>query len=277
MRDQEIIGLYEAYQQVHSQLQEVEQLDEEAPERIRKPSNRNKSRKMLPGYPARLHNPKPTKMDEEAVENWVNSLIEEGYDLSDYTWDDMCKMYMSEERRDPDFDKMERQEYRHTSKAVKQSGGSRGSSKNRSFKMSSIRGALKRGEDPRADGYGGARAARGNPPEDHRASFSKNPLNNPPRRVKKAGVQKESFDLFDTILEHLVAEGYADTNESALVIMANMSEEWRQSIVEDNSTGKTMTVGGQTFRDYNSDGLSDRQKRMKEFGEKRLRDSLKGV
>jgi hypothetical protein len=39
-------------------------------------------------------------------------------------------------------------------------------------------------------------------------------------------------DLFDTILEHLVAEGYADTNESALVIMANMSEEWRQSIVE---------------------------------------------
>jgi hypothetical protein len=45
--------------------------------------------------------------------------------------------------------------------------------------------------------------------------------------------QKESYDLFDTILEHLVAEGYADTNEAALVIMANMSEEWRQSIVDD--------------------------------------------
>jgi hypothetical protein len=29
----------------------------------------------------------------------------------------------------------------------------------------------------------------------------------------------EDFDIFDTILEHLVAEGYADTNESALVIM----------------------------------------------------------
>ena len=42
----------------------------------------------------------------------------------------------------------------------------------------------------------------------------------------------EDFDLFDTILEYLVAEGYADTNEAALVIMANMSEEWRQSIVE---------------------------------------------
>jgi hypothetical protein len=43
---------------------------------------------------------------------------------------------------------------------------------------------------------------------------------------------KEETDLFDTILEHLVAEGYADTNENALVIMANMSEGWRKSIVE---------------------------------------------
>lgn len=46
------------------------------------------------------------------------------------------------------------------------------------------------------------------------------------------GYRKEEIDLFDTILDHLVAEGYADTNESALAIMANMSEEWRQSIVE---------------------------------------------
>jgi primosomal protein N' len=45
----------------------------------------------------------------------------------------------------------------------------------------------------------------------------------------------EEADLFDYILEHLVSEGYADTNENALVIMANMSEEWRQSIVEDSA------------------------------------------
>ena len=39
-------------------------------------------------------------------------------------------------------------------------------------------------------------------------------------------------DAFDIIIEHLVAEGYADTNQNALVIMANMSEEWRQTILE---------------------------------------------
>jgi hypothetical protein len=49
--------------------------------------------------------------------------------------------------------------------------------------------------------------------------------------------QNESYDLFDTILEHLVAEGYADTNEAAIAIMANMSEEWKQSIIEQSAIG----------------------------------------
>ena len=46
------------------------------------------------------------------------------------------------------------------------------------------------------------------------------------------GMSHESYDLFDYIMEYLITEGYADTNENALVIMANMSEDWRESIVE---------------------------------------------
>jgi hypothetical protein len=50
---------------------------------------------------------------------------------------------------------------------------------------------------------------------------------------KKPGSMVVShFDPFDVIKGHLLDEGYADTEESALAIMANMSEEWRQSIVE---------------------------------------------
>jgi hypothetical protein len=45
--------------------------------------------------------------------------------------------------------------------------------------------------------------------------------------------QNEETDLFVDILEYLVAEGYADTNENALAIMENMSEDWRDSIVEE--------------------------------------------
>lgn len=47
-------------------------------------------------------------------------------------------------------------------------------------------------------------------------------------KTQKVGGEKglpESFDLFDYLLEYLVAEGYADTNQDALVLMANMSQE----------------------------------------------------
>jgi len=43
--------------------------------------------------------------------------------------------------------------------------------------------------------------------------------------------KKESYDLYDIILSHLIAEGYADTEQAAEAIMVNMSEEWRESIV----------------------------------------------
>jgi hypothetical protein len=63
-------------------------------------------------------------------------------------------------------------------------------------------------------------------------SFQGNPekgetLGNPARTVR------EETDLFDYLLEYLVAEGYADTNDNAIAIMANMSEEWRDSIVDE--------------------------------------------
>jgi hypothetical protein len=43
----------------------------------------------------------------------------------------------------------------------------------------------------------------------------------------------EIVDLYDVVLEHLLDEGYADTEEAATVIMANMSEEWREEILDE--------------------------------------------
>jgi hypothetical protein len=53
-----------------------------------------------------------------------------------------------------------------------------------------------------------------------------------PGRQKKTGVSAESFDLYDIILSHLLDEGYADTEESATAIMVNMSEDWKENIME---------------------------------------------
>jgi len=53
----------------------------------------------------------------------------------------------------------------------------------------------------------------------------------PIRVLRGAAQQRESYDLYDIILSHLLDEGYAETVEAAEAIMVNMSEEWRESII----------------------------------------------
>lgn len=41
------------------------------------------------------------------------------------------------------------------------------------------------------------------------------------------------LDLFDIVKGYLIDEGYAETEEAAAVIMANMSDEWKESILDE--------------------------------------------
>ena len=68
------------------------------------------------------------------------------------------------------------------------------------------------------------------------------------RAVMKRPSMEESFDLYDIILSHLLDEGYADTEQAAEAIMVNMSEDWRESIVEGgfNNSGRYDVGGGRT-------------------------------
>ena len=54
----------------------------------------------------------------------------------------------------------------------------------------------------------------------------------PSKEIVRKGKQEESFDLYDLVLAHLIDEGYAETQEAANAIMANMSEEWVDAIVD---------------------------------------------
>jgi len=102
----------------------------------------------------------------------------------------------------------------------------------------------------------------------------------PSREIVRKNLNN-SYDLYDIILSHLLDEGYADTQEAAEVIMVNMSEEWRESIVEE-----VLDEGEKPFpyekvkekqvalRNTDSAGLDRRMKmgmavrRAKEAGEK---------
>ena len=145
----------------------------------------------------------------EEVENWVNSLLEEGYDLSDYTWEEMYDAYAN----------------LNEGRTTSLSALSRESQKRKDDK--------KRGR-PETESETHSRLAMGKfrpgASQEERAEGGRQVLKDRGKVPKKGGK-----DMFEHILEHLVSEGYADTNESALVIMANMSEEWRERIVEADS------------------------------------------
>jgi hypothetical protein len=219
----------------------------------------------------------------EEVENWVNSLIEEGYDLSDYTWEEMYESYIEEQggvspsvarlraggpgraespKPAPSMSYTQRMQMRREVRNRGRVGGyeSPGSSTPaptptpakpaatapvKPAATASVKPAATASpaaSKPSAPGaLASATAAASKPPAFNPASTAeKKPslasqaseLRAMQQRSKERQGLTQSFDLFDVIKGHLLDEGYADTEESALAIMANMSEEWKQSIVE---------------------------------------------
>ena len=52
------------------------------------------------------------------------------------------------------------------------------------------------------------------------------------KSIKPSANLNMELDLFDVIKGHLLDEGYAETEEAAIAIMANMGEAWKKSIIE---------------------------------------------
>ena len=154
-------------------------------------------------------------LNKEEFEIIVNALVEEGYDLSSYTWDEMYDICLDEAVEGLD--------------EIDSSIIARTTHK----RMQNLSTAQEKENSARDAGASmGERSKLAAKVSDAAAKVSKNRALSSAHARSRSRINKEEVDIFDAILEHLVAEGYADTNESALVIMANMSEEWRQSIVE---------------------------------------------
>jgi hypothetical protein len=160
-------------------------------------------------------------LNKEEFEFIVNALIEEGYDLSSYTWDEMYEVCLDE--------------------AVK--GASRHDTEMRKAASTERKSGIKNRLSPAAGKDNADKMQRDVNYFDRLTKKNRNVV---------GLVTKEEVDIFDAILEYLVAEGYADTNESALVIMANMSEEWRQSIVEGDNYDKNRKRAAQRAAERNA-------------------------
>ena len=97
----------------------------------------------------------------------------------------------------------------------------------------------------------------------------------PPSPEAKAKARKalglgEEIDLYDIILSHLLDGGYADTQEQAEVIMVNMSEDWREEIVEaaKDQSDKQIERGVKTT--YKAGNVLDNQHQGRSRGLNRL-------
>ena len=81
-------------------------------------------------------------------------------------------------------------------------------------------------------------------------------------------VVKAGFDMFDVVKGYLIGEGYADTEEAALAIMINMSEEWRQSIVEERAPGVKPYKAGPTQAEVRADAKRASKKKTEKDKDK---------
>ena len=200
----------------------------------------------------------------------VDQLVEEGYDLSEYTYDELYEGYLSEgglgsilKGAVPILKNLAGSAYRTTRKGVSKSwhGTTVQTPKGPKFvpgskqelgRQSAVVGNIAAKILPYAAIAGAADLISGgkvgdtisglfsgskNPPTASPSSPPQAPSQSPSQRTLRIVGGKvvgynESYDSFDMIKDHLISEGYADTEESALTIMANMSEEWMQCIIE---------------------------------------------
>jgi hypothetical protein len=174
-----------------------------------------------------------TLSEEEmlSIEGWVSQLISEGYDLDDYSDEELYTAYLDEVKGGGKV------EYKPSFSFTKPNDPM----------SSGYRVTPPRSEDPEH------RKMRGYPVDKtlnkvNKLSYemSKLPKGDPNRqrmqkrhdkmlKVSDGGkhfkVVSEQLDLYDIVSEYLVSEGFCDSYDDADVIMANMSEEWRESIV----------------------------------------------
>ena len=202
--------------------------------------------------------------EEEQIQEFlqvIDSLLEEGYDLSEYTYDELYEGWKSDAARKVGSWLLKKGvsaaktawhgTTKQTEKGIKNIPGAGQTTKELLARGASLlpyagiaagANALFGGQLGRIAGDWGKEGIKqttgalrqvpspGQPatarpqPEDKK---KKDPFSTAPDALLKQDV-----DLFDLIKGHLLDEGYAETEEAALRIMSNMSEGWKESIIE---------------------------------------------
>lgn len=160
---------------------------------------------------------KVAKRMGEDFEIWVEDLLDEGYDLSEYTWDEMAEAYMNLEeaiKLRPASERMARtmtnsdRVKQERERALRDAGQQA---------LADIR-ALSRAEGERSSGTTPS-STQSTPDAEVRRLPRGQKVDNLAMQAKK--VMGEEVEVFDVVLDFLYSEGYVETLEEAEWIMAN--------------------------------------------------------
>jgi hypothetical protein len=186
---------------------------------------------------------KKKKVTKEELELWVNELLEEGYDLSEYTWDDMFEIYEATAMAKRGYDETEirnriakstgggeaadratalenRPTYGNTKKETarkKLARTQRGDFRDTTSSNSGLHGYAYKSNDPAVKAKQAARGAQ-------RGVLTPN---------EKKELNREAYAAYEFVASYLLENNFASTVDDANVIINNMSEGWFESIMED--------------------------------------------
>jgi len=159
-------------------------------------------------------------MRAEDFELWVNTLLDEGYDLSDYTWDDMMEIYEANVV-------MSVKSPEGKSRALNVTKAPPSRNLQGKERLDAARTMRQKAVDTRFKDQGKVKQFR-----------------------RRHGLPEEH----EFILSHLLDEGYAESLESAQAIINSMSEEWVSEILDEvRGFGGYIPKGGTTYSGHYDD------------------------
>jgi len=195
------------------------------------------------------------KSYNEEVELWVNELLEEGYDLSEYTWDDMFEIYLDEgigsairglfsKKKE---DETPKPQSRGDQLRARYNVGPEKSDTSAKRKiLNRAKGNAERAQTQVDMGNASqsyADKAKGAHNKYLKAGYSKYGADLPPvgrgnKARKRAAAMtpreiKEAYAAYEFVASYLLENNFATTVNDANVIINNMSENWFESIMED--------------------------------------------
>jgi hypothetical protein len=185
-------------------------------------------------------------------ELWVNELLDEGYDLSEYTVDEIYEIFEETELERKKAEE-ERKNERRARVAEMQAQGrvmtpAKRAAAQRAAKAAEKReAALEKAASAALNDIRGATGRVSEKPMGSEAPESKKAAPEATRRLRTGlkrdtlgsaadaalkAIRKEEYDAFDVVLEYLLDEGYADDCDSADMMIERMSDEWLEEILE---------------------------------------------